>query len=44
MKENVVSMGARIEVTKQIKGAYERAKKFERTMILDNFCQRRVFI
>ena len=39
MKENVVSMSTRIEITKQLKGAYERAKKSEKTVVLDNFCQ-----
>lgn len=32
-------MGTRIEVTKQLKGAYLRASKPEKTGILDNFCQ-----
>ena len=32
-------MGTRIEVTKQLKGAYERARKSEKTAILDHFCQ-----
>ena len=32
-------MGARIEVTRQLKGAYDRAVKSEKTGILDHFCQ-----
>lgn len=32
-------MGTRIEVTKQLKGAYLRARKSEKSKILDHFCQ-----
>jgi len=32
-------MAARIEVTKQLKGAYQKAQKAEKSGILDNFCQ-----
>ena len=32
-------MKARIEVTKQLKGAYQRARKAEKSVILDSFCQ-----
>jgi hypothetical protein len=39
MKEEVVSMGTRIEVTKQLKGGYHRARKSEKSRILDHFCQ-----
>ena len=39
MKGNVVSMGTRIEVTKQLKGAYLGAGKSEKSGILDHFCQ-----
>ena len=39
MKKEVVSMKARIEVTKQLKGAYQRARKAEKSVILDSFCQ-----
>lgn len=39
MKKDVVSMGTRIEVTKQLKGAYSRARKQEKSKILDYFCQ-----
>ena len=39
MKRKVVSMPARIEVTQQLKGDYHRARKSEKSAILDNFCQ-----
>ena len=39
MKEEVVSKGTRIEVTKQFKGGYHRARKSEKSGILDHFCQ-----
>lgn len=39
MKGNVVSMGTRIEVTKQLKGAYHRARKSKKSRILNHFCQ-----
>ena len=32
-------MGARIEVTQQLKRGYHRAKKSEKTWIINNFCQ-----
>ncbi len=32
-------MATRAEVTKKLKGAYHRARKSEKTAILDNFCQ-----
>ena len=32
-------MGARIEVTQQLKKGYHRAKKSEKTWIINNFCQ-----
>lgn len=32
-------MGTRIEVTKQLKGAYHRAGKSEKSRILDHFCE-----
>lgn len=38
MKGKVVSMGTRIEVTKQLWGRYQRAGKKEKGEILDNFC------
>jgi hypothetical protein len=39
MKREVVSMASRIEVTQQLKTAYSRATKGEKSGILDTFCQ-----
>jgi len=38
MKKEKVSMASRVEVTKQLKGAYQRAGKKEKGIVLDQFC------
>ena len=39
MNKEIVSMASRIEVTRQLKSAYSRATKGEKSAILDTFCQ-----
>ncbi|WP_211576230.1 integrase catalytic domain-containing protein [Mobiluncus curtisii] len=39
MNDGVVSMGARVEVTKRLRRAYRGASKKEKSRVLDSFCE-----
>ena len=39
MNDGVVSMGARVEVTKRLRRAYRGASKKEKGRVLDSFCE-----
>ena len=39
MNDGVVSMGARVEVTKRLRRAYRGASKKEKGRVLDGFCE-----